>query len=268
MLTLIFPTQGNPIAALRTIKSVSHIVDEIVIGSVCLFEEDVEMLHSYKKDFNIKIIGLPFNYIFLNGFSKTLNHISSFAKNDLILYLNVGETIEKSEGDISSKFSPDFNSYYIDHSQENHRWWRCYNRRDLKWDGLIHEELWPDENFKPYNKPLFTFADTEKDMLDPFKAKVKNDVKECVYWRQLMQLVDHPELLSSTNAGWLKFAHDTYQSMSDRIKLKGNRFKYFIEGDYDALMKDYYTNPEFEKERFDSNHAIEFQGSPMYLGKK
>lgn len=266
MISLIMPTQGNPIALKRTLDSTKDVVNEIVIGSVCVFPEDRELIGSYSSQYNIKIIDLPFNFIFLSGFSRTLNHIAGMASNDMVLYLNVGEVVEKSDGEILPKIKPEYNAYYIDHSQENHRWWRCYNRRQLKWDGLIHEEVVGE--YDPFHKALFTFADTEKDMVDPFKAKVKNDIKECVYWRQLTQLVEHPELLSSTNEGWLKFAKDTYQSMVDRIAQKGERWKYFIDGNYEALMNDYYTNPEFEKERFESNSAIEFQGSPMYLGKK
>lgn len=268
MMTLIFPTQGNPIAVKRTLDSTKGIVDEIIIGSVCLFKDDEELIKSYASNYNIKVIDFPFNYIFINGFANTLNHLASFSTNDNIIYLNVGEIIEKHDGNILSKFSQEYNSYYIDHSQELHRWWRCYNRKELSWKGIIHEELGPDDNFRPYGKPLFTFADTDKDTIDPFKAKCMNDTKECVYWRQLMQLVDCPELREGVNEGWHKFAKDTYQSMVDRIKQKGNRFNYFIDGDYESLMNDYYTNPEFEKERFESNHAIEFQGSPMYLGKK
>ena len=133
MISLITPTQGNPIALRRTIESVKDICDEVVVGDVILFEEDRRLIESY----GVKLISLPFNFIAIEGFSYTLNWLANHAKNDVVLYLNVGEIIDKGE-DILSKITDEYKAWYIDHSTEKHRWWRCYNSKEMKWSGLIH----------------------------------------------------------------------------------------------------------------------------------
>jgi hypothetical protein len=266
MVTLILPTQGNPIALKRTLDSVQDICDEIVIGSVCIFEDDIAVINSYKKEYNIKVLNLPFNYILKNGFSATLNLLADAATNDIVLYLNVGEVIDKNAENILNIISPEYNAYYIDHQTERHRWFRCYNRYEMRWQGIIHEEI--DGECRPYHKPLFRFADTEKDTDNPFKSKVYNTVKEIVYWSLLIQIADNPDKYPETNDGWKQFAKDTYQSMVDRLKIKGDSYTAMVEGDLQKFLNYIHTDKEFEAERFESNHAIEFQGDPMYLGKK
>jgi glycosyltransferase involved in cell wall biosynthesis len=261
MISLITPTQGNPIALLRTIESVKDICDEVVVGDVIPFEEDRKLIESY----GVKLISLPLNFIALNGFSYTLNWLANHAKNDKVLYLNVGEIIGNGEN-ILENITDEYNAWYIDHLSERHRWWRCYNRHEMEWSGLIHEEIVGD--WRPFHKPIFTFADTEKDTVDAFKGKVMNDIKESVYWTLLCKLVDDNSLLAATNEGWLGFAESQYDSMKERLAQKGKRYDAFIAGDLNGYLNEVMNSPEFEKERFDSNTAIEYQGSPMYLGKK
>ncbi len=264
-LTLITMSQGNPFAFYETLCSTEGIVDEIIWGDVCLFKEDREKILSYKDRFNLKQVKLPFNFIYKNGFSETLNTLAEYSTNNLIIYLNVSEVIGEGKDKILEKLNNKYNAYYIDHKTEKHRWWRCYDKRYLKWSGIIHEEIVGD--FKPYHKPLFTFADKEKDTNDLFKAKVCNDVKEMVYWKQLMRIVDEPESLAATSVGWVQFAKDNYESMRLRLEQKGIRPAAFENEDYKSYMMDIYSNEEFAKERFDTNHIIEFQGDPKYLGK-
>ena len=63
MITLITPTQGNPIALKRTIDSVSGICDEIVVCDVCVFQDDSNIIGTYKQKYNLKQVQLPFNFI-------------------------------------------------------------------------------------------------------------------------------------------------------------------------------------------------------------
>jgi|ERR1700744_4594768 len=265
MLSFITPTQGNPIALKRTIDSLKEICDDFIVGSVCVFKQDEEKINSYANEINLNMQRLPFNCIYWEGFSWTLNHLASFAKNPIVLYLNVGEVIEKSDGCILDKIRQEYNCYYIDHSTEKHRWFRAFNPSEMKWSGFIHEEIVGEH--RPYHKPLFTFADTEKDMSDPFKAAVYNDIKEMCYWKQLMRIVDEPETLGATSEGWIQFAKDNYQTMKDRLNNKGSRWHAFSSGDLDWYLNEAYNSQEFEKERFVSNHIIEFQGDPKYLNK-
>lgn len=266
MLSLIFPTQGNPISVKNTLDSTKGIVDEVVIGSVCVFKDDFDMILSYQNEYNLNVIELPFDFIFKNGFSHTLNTLISHTSNDLFLYLNTGEIIQSGKDEIRSRLIEEYNAYYIDHLQESHRWWRVGDKRELKWSGLLHEELVGE--YRPYYKPLFTFGDTEKDTISALKSKIMNDLKESVYWQQLCSVVEDESLKGAMNEGWVAFAKDQYISMKDRLSKKGKRYQALMEGDLEMYINDVMTNSEFEKERFDSNYKIEFQGSPMFLGKK
>jgi|SRR6185369_1791818 len=260
-------TQGNPIALRRTMDSLRGICDNYVVGDLCVFREDSEAISELKNDYPLHHARTNFNSLYQHGFSHNLNCLASLAKNDIVVYLNVGEVIESNEKDILATISDEYNCYYIDHATEKHRWFRVWNRTEMKWSGLIHEEIVGD--YRPYHKPLFRFADTEKDMVDPFKAAVYNDIKEIVYWRNLMRIVDEPEVLGATAEGWVHFAKDNYSTMQERLLKKGVRPKAFEPwlGDLNMYLNDVYSNPEFEKERFESNHIIEFQGDPKYLGK-
>lgn len=262
-ISMICPTQGNPIALKRTIDSLKGICDEFIVGDVMVFEEDRKIVAAYSNDVNLKLVRLPFNYIYKNGFSETLNVLAEHATNNIVLYLNVGEVIGNGRDNILSTINDKYNCYYLDHATERHRWFRMYNRKEMQWSGLIHEEIVGEH--RPYHKPIFTFADTDKDMVNPFKAKVYNDIKEIIYWHQLMRIVDEPEVLAATSIGWVQFAKDSYQSMKDRLEKKGVRPAAFENGDFKAYMMDIYSSEEFEKERFDTNNIIEFQGDKKYL---
>lgn len=262
-ITLITPAHANPVALKRTIDSVSGICNEVIVADICMFDEDIQAISSIK---NIKVCSFWFNTLYKEGFSSVLNLLADCASNDIVLYLNVGEVIDtrylvRILDAVSDE--NECNAWYIDHATEKHRWWRCYDRRFLKWSGRIHEELVGD--YKPYHKPIFTFADTDKDMDNPFKAWVANDVKEMVYWKQLMRIVDHPEELGATNAGWLEFAKGQYESMKERMKAKGDRVKAFDIGDLDMYFNDLRSNPHLIDFPFESTEFIEFQGDKRFL---
>jgi len=257
---------GNVIVLEETLKSFvgSGICNEVIYGDLLLFTEDREIVKGYEKKYNLKSIRFPFDYIFKNGFSAILNELATHATNDLVIYMNTSEVIGEDMGmEKIINSNTDCNTFHFAHKNENHRWYRCYNRHDLKWGGLIHEEL--QGEYKPYHKPVFYMEDREKDLGDSFKAKVLNDVKEILYWHQLMKIVDCPELLDGTNQGWVEFAKGTYDSMKGRLSKKCGRYEMFLEGDLSAYMNNVMTNPEFEKERFDSNKGIAFQGDKIHL---
>jgi hypothetical protein len=96
--SLLTMSQGNAIVLKETFKSFSIFCDEIVYADLCLFEEDSKLIESYKNEFNLKIIKLPFNYIFHMGFSNILNLLAKNAKNDLTVYMNCSEVIETDNG--------------------------------------------------------------------------------------------------------------------------------------------------------------------------
>lgn len=265
-ISLICMGAGNVKVLRETFKSASSICDEIVYGDMLLFDDDREILHSYQKEFNLKIIKLPFCYIFKNGFASVLNYLATKTSNNLVLYLNTSEIIEKDNG-ILDIINSEYNCYYFDHATDPHRWFRFYNKNKLFWSGYIHEalEAFPAHDFRPYHKAIFRMADLEKDMDNPFKAQVFNDVKEIVYFKNYMNLVDLPEdMRGATDPGWYKFAEDNYESMVDRLLTKGKRYQAFMECDFDmyihAALHDMKVN-----ESFKSNIGIEYQGDKKYL---
>lgn len=251
---------GNVLALKKTLDSFKGIVNEVVYGDLLLFEEDREVVKSYQREYNLRIITLPFNYIFQMGFSSLLNFLISNAKNDMVLYMNTSEVIDEDYGiNEVINSNPDCNAFYFTNRNEAHRWFRCFDRKEVKWDGRIHEE--PIGSLKPYHKPIFMMKDEEKDMGNELKAAVFNSVKEMVYWNQLMTIVDKPKEKGITNEYWIKFAKEQYQSMKERLELKGKQYTAFQIGDYDMFMNEVYSSDYFQKERFVSNELINFQGA-------
>jgi hypothetical protein len=267
-ITLLTMGAGNVIVLEETLKSFvrSGICNEVIYGDLLLFAEDREILNTYVEPYNVKIVPFQFNYIFKNGFASLLNELADKATNDLVIYMNTSEIISVDKGIVEAiENNPDCNTFYFDHATDPHRWYRCYNRHELKWSGMIHEEVIGEH--KPYHKPIFTMADLEKDMGSSFKAKVFNDAKEIVYFQQYKNLIDYPERQGGTNSGWLEFAKSNYDSMTERLEKKGKRYQAFINGNLYNYLEQVYGDKEFEKERFESGNMIEFQGDPKFLGK-
>lgn len=264
-LTLITMGSGNVKVLKQTLESFKHICDEVIYGDLLLFEEDRKILNSYKEEYNMFIWELPFDYLFKYGFSSLLNKLSGFAKNDFVLYMNTSEVIGEDYGIVEtvSKNRNECNTFYFTHLTDPHRWYRLYNKTELHWSGRIHEQL--EGEYKPYHKPIFQMKDLEKDLDNPFKATVFNSVKEIVYFKNYMSLIDSPETIGATDPGWIKFAADNYESMKQRLEAKGKQYQAFIDFNLPAYMNEVMTNPEFEKERFESNIGIEYQGDKKYL---
>jgi len=259
-ISLITMGAGNVKALKKTLDSFKDTVDEFIYGDMILFPEDREVIKQYEKDYNFRSIQLPFNYIFQMGFSSCLNYLISNAKNDMVLYMNTSEVIDEDYG-INEVINnnPDCNTFYFTNRHEAHRWFRCFDRREIKWDGRLHEE--PVGELRPYHKPIFMMKDEEKDMDNAFKAAVFNSAKEMCYWNQLIIMVDNPKEQGITNDYWVKYAKEQYRSMKDRLASKGKQLEAYKIGDYDMFMNDISTSDYFEKEKFESSTLINFQGA-------
>jgi hypothetical protein len=251
MITLITMTQGNMIALERTIKSFQKSCSNIVVGNLCIFGEDIAKLKDLELNYCIKVVDLPFNYIYLNGFASVLNRLSEEVKTPYALYMNVGEIAVNDIMQVNERY----NTYYFDHDTEKHHWYRCYKVSDLKWSGVIHEEL--IGNKRPYPVPMFRMADTQKDNDNPFKASVYNDIKEIVYFNQYLRLVDEPQSIGSTNMGWVNYAKDSYQQIKSRLLNKGERYNAFVNSDFDLYLHEIKTKGV--PDQFDNNKIIHFQ---------
>lgn len=248
MITLLTMSQGNPLALKRTLDSFAPICDEVIFGDLLVFEDDRELISSY----GVKSVALPFNFIFKNGFAATLNELAQYAKNDFVLYMNCSEVMEKQTITLDNATA---NCFCFDHATDPHRWFRLYNRHELKWNGLIHEELVGKR--RPQETPIFRMADTEKDNTNAWKAKVYNDIKELVYFNQYLRLVREPSLIGVTNRGWVEYAQRDYNYIKQRIEAKGLRLEAFETGNLELYLTEIYS-AEFVDE-FKDSEIIHFQ---------
>lgn len=264
-ITLITMGAGNVKVLGKTLESFKNVFDEVIYGDLLLFQEDRDMIYQYMHSYKLGSYRFPFNYIFKHGFSDCLNLLAQQATNDIILYMNTSEIIDEDYGIVEAvKNNPDCNAFYFTHRTDPHRWFRMYNRNELQWSGVIHEQL--KGEYKPYHKPVFMMADLEKDMDDPFKADVFNSVKEIVYFRNYNRIVDHPSKLGETDPGWVKFATENYDNMKDRMQSNEGLYQAFCTGS-DLML--YQAIRNFKPTgKFQSSNLIEYQGSPMFLGKK
>lgn len=264
MISLITMGAGNVKVLKQTLDSFKGLCDEVIYGDLLLFPEDREIVRSYKDEYKITIIPFTFNFLFKQGFSCLLNILARASSHKYCMYMNTSEAIDEDYNMLETIWSnQECNAFYFTHRTDPHRWFRVYNRKELQWSGRIHESL--EGEYQPYHKPIFMMKDYEKDLDDPLKAKIFNDVKEIVYFEQYNSLVDFPEQLGATDPGWIKFAIENYDSMRERLLGKGKRYQAFIDGNLKAYMDDVMTNPEFEKERFESNIGIEYQGDKKFL---
>lgn len=266
-ISLICMSQGNPKVLKETFKSFWGLVDEIVFGDMCLFPEDSELIESYKKEVNLKIIKYPFSYIFKNGFSSILNSLISHASNDWCLYMNCSEIMDSPQDKAIEVFNnnQDCNSFYFDHAHDGHRWFRLGRRSELHWAGMIHEGLGPQDSIRPYYRPLFRMADLPKDNDNAFKARCYDFCKEIVYFKNYRSLIDDPSSMGNTDPGWLTFARANYDSFLERMENKGDFYKAFLEDDINILYDYIYNSPDFEKERLVSSIVLEYQNDKKYL---
>lgn len=257
-ITLILPSQGNPIALKRTLDSYKSICNEVIFGDVLIFDRDRDKIRAMQKEYNMPIAEMPFNYIFENGFASVLNLLASYATNDWVLYANVGEMIDEGE-DILEKINSDHNLYLLNHRTEKHLWGRLYNRKEVQWSGMIHEEIVGHRRI--CDEPLFMFKDSDKDVENSFYSAVMNDVKELCYFNQYIKLVEQPELIGVTNRGWVQYSIDSYDSLKERMIKKGKRYEAFVDGNLGKYIEDIFTNPEFEKQRLESSTLVNLQGA-------
>ncbi len=261
-MTLLSMAQGNINALKRTIACFvdAGLCNEIIFGDMLIFDDDRERLMELKEQYNMRIIPMEFNFTFKYGFAATLNRLAAFASNDMVIYMNVSEVIDKNLD--LSLIKPEYNSYLFDHSVETHKWTRCYNRKQLYWSGVIHEIVVPfgGYEYRTCPTPLFMMADTEKDMEDPFKAKVFNDVKELTYFNQYLKLVEQTEICGSTNSGWIQFAQIDYDSFRERLFAKKNRLYAFQHNMKEHYLQAVHTDAEFAAEKQESSRLVNLQG--------
>lgn len=257
MISLITMGAGNPRAFLKTLESTEGVVDEIIFGDLLLFPEDRDLVHSYKDRFNLKVVPMPWNYIYHHGFSTVLNLLASEATYDWALYLNVSEIIAEGAESVRDmvKDNPDCNAFFFDHATDPHRWFRLYRKRELHWSGIIHEQL--KGEYRPFHKPIFRMADLPKDNDNPTCARILDSLKEIVYFHQYLELVDDPERLGETNEGWVNFAKQDYESFKGRLQQRQKQVDAVEAGDLLAFI-----DAAVDDLKLENSPAIEYQSIP------
>lgn len=264
-ISLITMGAGNINALYHTIKSVQGICDEVVYGDLLLWDIDRDVVNGYAKEFNLKVVPFNFNYLYHNGFSSLLNELAEQATNEYVMYLNTSEVVEIDYGILNIiKDNPECNSFYFTHPDENHRWFRTYKKSELQWSGILHEQL--KGEYIPYHKSIFQMKDLPKDMMDIEKAKILDSLKEIVYFRQYMNIIDKPELLGETDAGWVSFSKSNYDSFKERLDQRKAQVEAVASGDLYSFLRAARYDINFQT--FKSTIAIEYQNDPCYLDKK
>lgn len=269
MVTLITMGAGNVEALGKTLESFKGLCDEVVYGDLLLFDEDRKRLDDYKEKYNLKSIRFDFNLIFEEGFSALLNRLAALATNRWVMYMNTGEVIDSVTPSVTKSKVKElildkglfYDTFYFDHATDPHKWFRFYNKTELKWSGRIHEELRHiDKNERirkdPNDEPAFRMKDLEKDLSDPYKAWVFNDVKEIVYFEQYRRIVENPKLLEGTNEYWLWHARENYLSFVERLEAKKDRYEAFKKRD----LKMYFANvpKEAGKQKYDVSKSVDW----------
>lgn len=257
---------GNVKVLRKTFESFATVCDQVIYGDLLLWEEDREIVKSYAEEFNITIVPFAFDYIYRRGFSDVLNNLSLYSTNKMVIYANTSEIIEEDYGIVEAvKNNPDCNMFYFTHKTDPHRWYRLYNYEELRWSGIIHEQLKAFRaDFKPYHKSIFQMADLPKDSDNEYKSKVLDTLKEIVYFQQYVEIVDKPERLGETDPGWVEFAKGSYDSFKERLLKKGRLYEAIKTENYKHFM-DVLSTYNFEKETYVSSIAVEFQQDKRFL---
>src|SRR3954463_16236714 len=265
MISLLVMGAGNVKVLRQTIESVSGICNEVIYGDMLLWDQDREILNGYSRRFNIRIVPFEWNYLYHNGFSALLNELALRATNDYVMYLNTSEIIEIDFRVLSTiKSNPECNAFYFTHPNEAHRWFRTYKKSELMWSGILHEQL--NGEYIPYHKPIFQMKDLPKDMDDINKAKILDSLKEIVYFRQYMNIVERPELLGETDPGWVRFSVDNYNSFRERLDQRRSQVESVESGDLYRFIRA--AKFDINNQTYKSSIAIEYQNDPAFLDKK
>lgn len=215
---MIIPDAGNPVCLHQTIDSYRPHVDEFIVGDMSLWD--------YEHQPGIEYVKLPFNILFKQGFSAVLNRLASCAKNDIVLYMGVGNVLEGK----FKRLRPGFNCWGFRRSEDNLLCHMLWDRRELESSGIIHEELVPKAGFQRRfcDEEHFSFGDIPKE--NPAYPQIK----ELLYNHLQVTLQRNPDMLGATNKYWLK--HPNRSDMVDYL-LNNKLKEAYEDGDEDRAKR-------------------------------
>lgn len=246
MLTLVVPTYGGVPNVRRTVESAKGACNDVVIVSTAPHEEDNEAFAQMGQ-----VVPLPWNFVFYHGFGSLYNQGTPAAKNDWLVLLGTGETMQDVNAQLRSHLSaPDASRVFTCfHHNDPHQWKRIWNRTGgTMWSGLIHEEIVGGRDAGL----LFRMQDTAKTPEDdPVKNEVFRYLKTLSYHRMYHELLHHPEKLGGTNPGWVDFVHGSRAAierfMTDHADL------------YAAVMnEDFFAFRDLVRQRMNAGQKAEF----------
>lgn len=228
MISLVIPCcGGSPENLIRTIESTRGWTTETLIINTSLFEEDSKWMNELGK-----VIELPWNYVFLNGFGEMHNAATEHAKNDWLLLLGVAETIAEPEKAVMLGYSAYV--YRCNHLNDPNTWKRIWNRKTSHWSGIIHEEIINGMD----GGVIFRMQDTPKVVIaDDFKAECLRQMKALSYNAMYYKLLHKPQLLGGTNKGWLDFVLGARESIEDFVDKNKDLLIACNDGNKDLFFK-------------------------------
>lgn len=234
MISLVIPCCGGNIANFqRTVDSARSVCDEVVAISTCLYDHHLEEI----KATGAKVVELPWNYTYLNGFGAMHNMGTQYVKNSWLILLGVAETIHSGHEDIRLKIprSNPAQIYQCWHVGDVNRWSRCWNRTGgPKWGGIIHECVRGGQEAGV----LFEMRDTDK---VPSGNSVQDEVlmfhKTCLYNHLYKRLLDNRDLLGYTDPGWLAFVEGAKESINAFCVEHADLLACAMSGDRDGFIK-------------------------------
>lgn len=130
---------GNKEMLESYVSHVSEYTDDIVIINI-------DLLNSFDSFGNVKIINVPYDYLFHNGHDDILNLANNYTKYDWVYYLAVGKRIVSLNTSLIDSFTN--TKFFIDKEMGNSidTWIKFYDKRYTRWTKKVHEvvELLPN----------------------------------------------------------------------------------------------------------------------------
>lgn len=223
---------GNPTNLHKTIDSVKGICDDVIIVHQLMFDDDA--IDPLLLEFGDAMVETTdWNHVIIHGYGSLPNMGMSISPWRLLL--GVGETIAEQHKDIRQALldSDPKKIYKCNHNNDVHKWNRIWNPSSGNhYAGLIHEDVRGDDGGL-----LFRMQDTDK---LPLPSHYKNDVlkwfKACSYNILYKRLLDHPDELSHTDPGWLKFVAGASESINDFCQKNKDMVDACISGDREKFI--------------------------------
>jgi hypothetical protein len=112
----------------------SEYTDDIVIVNI-------DLLNSFESFGNVKVVNVPFDYLFHNGHDDILNLANKHTKYDWVYYLAVGKRIVNINYELMNKYPN--TKWFYDKELNNpiDKWIKFYDKNYTHWHKKVHESI-------------------------------------------------------------------------------------------------------------------------------